>query len=132
MDYNYNTNLDNKAITISGFFGGLTFTAMILLMQFSDKIQFSEILIPWTALVSFFFIIVTIGFVMIDIEKSHPKRFRYVMMFCFLAGFYGLIFVIPFLIYSFTVTGAIIIGIIEIFIVAMFNTSIAKKDSVNS
>lgn len=127
-DDNYYANLDNKAIAISGFFGGLTFTAMILLMQFSDEIKLSEILIPWTAIVSFFFIIVTIGFVNADVKKSHPDRYRYVIMFCFLAGYYGLIFVIPFLVYSFSVLGAIIIGIIEIIIVVIYNTSIAKKD----
>ena len=91
------------------------------------EIQFSEILSPWTAIVSFFFIIVTIGFVNADIEKSHPNRYRHLIVFCFLAGFYGLIFVIPFLVYSFSMIGAIVIGIIEVFIIVIFNSSIAKN-----
>ena len=129
VDY---TDLDSNAITISGFFGALTFTAMILLMQFSDEIKYSEILIPWTAIVSFFFIIVCIGLINADVQKSHPVRFWYVVMFCFLAGFYGLIFVIPALVYSFTEIGAVIILIIEIIIVAIFNSSIMKKSKPQS
>lgn len=124
MNSNDYTSFDSNAITISGFFGALTFTAMVLLMQFADQIKFSEILIPWTAIVSFFFIIVTIGLVNANVAKSHPDRFRYVMVFCFLVGFYGLIFVIPALVYSFSEIGAYVILIIEIIIVVLFNTSI--------
>lgn len=124
MNNNDYTSLDSNAITVCGFFGALTFTAMVLLMQFADQIKLSEILIPWTAIVSFFFIIVTIGLVNVNVEKSHPNLFWYVMMFCFLVGFYGLIFVIPFLVYSFSEIGAFVIVIIEIIIVALLNTSI--------
>ena len=132
MDYSDYLALDNKAITVSGFFGALTFTAMILLMQFSTEIKYSEILIPWTALVSFFFIIVTIGILNIDEQKNHPDRFRHIIMFCFIMGFYGLIFVIPALVYSFTEIGAVIIFIIEIIIVVIFNSSIAGKSKPKS
>ena len=118
--------LDSNAITISGFFGALTFTAMILIMQFSINIKFSEILIPWTAIVSFFFILSTIGFINIDVEKKHPDRFRRIIMFCFLAGFYGLIFVIPALVYSFTVIGAIVVFFMELIILIIFNSSIGN------
>lgn len=130
MNNNDYTHLDSSTITISGFFGALTFTAMILLMQFSDEIKYSEILIPWTAIVSFFFIIVCIGVINIGIQKSHPDRFRYVLMFCFLTGFYGLIFVIPALVYSFTEIGAVIIFIIEIIIVVILNSSIQGKSKL--
>lgn len=132
MDYSDYLALDNKAITVSGFFGALTFTAMILLMQFSTEIKYSEILIPWTALVSFFFIIVTIGILNIDAQKIHPDRFNHIVMFCFIMGFYGLIFVIPALVYSFTEIGSYAILVIEIIIIIIFNTSIAGKPKPKS
>lgn len=128
MNYDYFAHIDNMGITVCGFFGALTFTAMVLLMQFSEDIQFSEVLIPWTATVSFFFIITTMGFVNANVEKSHPNRYVVLMKSCFLIGFYGLIFLIPFLVYSFTIIGAIIIGIMEIIIVIVFTTSISGQD----
>ena len=53
-------------------------------------------------------------------------------MFCFIMGFYGLIFVIPALVYSFTKIGAVIIFIIEIIIVVIFNSSITRKSKPKS
>jgi len=119
-------NFDSQAITITGFFGALTFTAMVLIMQFSSIIMFSEILIPWTAIVSFFFILTTIGIINADAEKKHPERFRRVIMFSFMVGFYGLIFVIPALVYTFTIIGAVIIFVIEVTFLVIFNSSLAS------
>ena len=127
MSSNNYDNLDTNAITISAFFGALTFTSMVLIMQFSSDIKYSEILISCTAIVSFFFILSTIGFVNFDVEKKHPDRFRHIIMFSFMAGFYGLILIIPALVYSFTEIGAIVIFIIEVLMVAIFNSSIAGK-----
>lgn len=120
-------DFDNKTISTSGFFGALTFTAMVLLMQFPEEIEYSEILIPWTALVSFCFIIVTMGIMNADVEKSHPNIFRYLIVVCFLVGYYGLIFLIPFLVLSFSVIGFAIILTLEVIAVIIFNMSISVK-----
>ena len=50
-----NSNFDGNILTVTSFFGALTFTVMVLLIQFSNEIQYSEIIIPWMGLVSFFF-----------------------------------------------------------------------------
>ena len=117
--------MDNKIITSSSFFGALTFTAFVLLMQFSENIQYSEILIPWTAIVSFFFIIVTISVLNID-EIKNTERFRKLLKFSFVIGFYGLIFLIPFLVLSFSVIGFIVILFLEILVVAILNSTIKE------
>jgi len=125
MDY---AQLDNKTITATSFFGALTFASFVLLMQFSDKIQYSEILIPWTAVVSFFFILVTVGILNAD-NISNKERLRKLLKFSFVLGFYGLIFLIPFLVLSFSFVGFIVILIIEIICVAILNSTISKSDN---
>ena len=108
--------------TVTGFFGAIVFASMILLMQFSDNIKFSEFLIPITAVISFFFIITTIGGAT---HESHAekitKNFRRLIKFCFIIGYYGLIFLIPALVFSFSEIGAYLLFGLEIIIVIIYN-----------
>ena len=104
--------------TVTGFFGAITFTSLILLMQFSDEIKYAEFLIPFTATISFFFIIVTIGGA---IQLDHTKQFKKLIVVCFMIGYYGLIFLIPALVFSFSEIGAYVLGAIEVIVVILFN-----------
>jgi len=78
-----------QAPAIAGFFGAITFAAMILLMQFSENIKYSEYLIPLTAIISFFFIIATISSA-IDPSFAHlmSSKFKNFVKICFLLGSY--------------------------------------------
>lgn len=116
--------------TVSGFFGGITFATIILLMQFSENIKFSEYLIPLTAIISFFFIIVTIGgSLQQDTVENITTLYRHFIQVCFVIGFYGLIFIIPALVYSFNEIGAYILGGIELVVVIIFIRIIPKTKS---
>jgi len=104
-----------QAPAITAFMGGITFTAMVLLMQSAEKINFSEWLIPATAFVSFLFIITTLGTLVdpqrhIGVEKQH---FTVNLIFLKI-GFIGLIVLIPLIVFSFSLIGSIIIGILEL------------------
>jgi len=113
--------------TISGFFGAITFATMILLMQFSENVKYSEFLIPFTAIISFFFIISTISSA-IDPSSAHlmSNKFRNFVKTCFLLGFYGLMAVIPALVYSFSETGAYILAGIEIITIIIYSILVPK------
>ena len=118
-----NSNFDGNILTVTSFFGALTFTVMVLLIQFSDEIQFSEIIIPWMGLVSFFFIINSIGILNAD-SVTKPDRMRKLMKVCFVLGFYGLVLVIPALIYSFDPIIALVVFIVEIIVIGIYNSTI--------
>ena len=115
--------------TVTGFFGAVVFATMILLMQFSDNVKFSEFLIPLTAIISFFFIIVTIGG---STHESYAdkisKNFKRLIKICFLLGYYGLIFIIPALVFSFSEVGAYVLLGIEIIVVILYNRFSPKID----
>ena len=113
--------------TVTGFFGAITFATMILLMQFSESIKFSEFLIPLTALISFFFIVVTIGGAIHASNVEYiTKSYRRFIQVCFVIAYYGLIFIIPALVFSFSEIGAYILGGIEIIVVIIFNITSPK------
>lgn len=94
---------------------------MFLLIQFPTKFQFSEILITSNAVIGFFFIIATMGG-SID-QRNSPninKTFRYLIQFCIGSGYIGLMFIIPALVYSFSITGTFVLIAVEIPIVIIF------------
>jgi len=101
--------------TVTGFLGAVTFASMILMTQFPDKLQFSEILIPLTAIVSVFFIFATLGG-SID-QRNAPLisqgLIKYVQVL-FSLGILGMMIILPMIVYSFTWIGAIVLVAIEI------------------
>ena len=113
--------------TVTGFFGAITFATMILLMQFPEKIQFAEILIPATASISFFFIITTISGAMHESYADKiTKRYKLFVKVCFIIGYYGLILLIPALVYSFSPIGAVVILAIEIIVSFVYSRVVPK------
>ncbi len=118
--------------TVTGFLGALTFTALILIMQFSSDIKFSEILISITATVSFLFIIVTLGGA-IDQRNSHliTKPFIRFVLVCYTIAIFGMFVILPLLVYSFSLMGTIILIMIEIITVLFwlkYTPQISFKD----
>ncbi|MGI0010387.1 MAG: hypothetical protein ACREAE_03200 [Nitrosopumilaceae archaeon] len=98
----------------TAFLGGVTFTAFVLLIQSQEKFLYADWLIPSTAIVSFFLILATFGRVSLATsEKDNMKLLTTVATFTII-GFFGLMILIPFFILSFNLTGAIIVGIIEL------------------
>ena len=116
------SGFSSQLTTVTGFLGAITFATMILLMQFPEKIQFSEILISYTAAISFFFIITTLGG---SIDASHAKniseRFFKLIKYCYMISFYGLMALIPALIFSFSIVGAIILAILIGIVLILFD-----------
>lgn len=117
--------------TVTGFLGALTFTALILIMQFPSEIQFSEILISITAIVSFLFIMATLGGA-IDQRHHHliTDQFMGVVSVCYVLGIFGMFAILPLLLFSFSVIGTIVLIIIES-ITLIFYFRHSPKVSVN-
>ena len=118
-------NFNPQAPTVTGFLGGVTFTALILLLDRADTITLLipyttitliSILIPLTATVSFLFILATLGSLRMPIEGGsvHQKFYNLVLAYI-VVGFIGLMIIIPMVIIYYTMIGAIVIAIIEIF-----------------
>ena len=111
------------------FLGGITFTALVLLIESKVKIVVAEFLTPITALVSFFFIISTIGRVVLaSSDEKRFKKFDDVIATFTLMGFFGLLSLIPFFVLPFTPTGAIVVGIVEIIAGLVFFWALSKSN----
>lgn len=54
-------NFNAQAPIVTGFLGGITFTALLFFIQQINTIKLSWLLIPLTAAVSFLFILSTLG-----------------------------------------------------------------------
>ncbi len=107
--------------TVTGFLGAVTFTVMILLMESSSKFVYSEILIVWTGAVSFLLIVATLGGSTDQRNASSlTPQFINLVKGCYFLGFFGLMILIPAIVYSFSLIGAIVITIIEIIVYAIF------------
>lgn len=106
----------------TAFLGGITFTAMILLLEFSSNMETSEILIPGTAIISILFIMSTVGTLKMKAEDDIKDNtiFPKFVKQCGRAGFFGILIILPILIVEFSFVGAITIIAVEIFLVIMF------------
>lgn len=116
--WSFNPQLPN----VTGFLGAITFAAMILIIQSAKELQFSEVLIPSTAIVSFFFIIATLGGA--TDQRNSPNLtpyFKNLVKFTLFMGLFMLIFlIIPLLVYSFSEIGAVIVFVIEFIIMWLY------------
>jgi len=123
-------NFNSQLPTVTGFLGGITFTALILLFEKSGdmkllipftSITVISILIPLTAVVSFLFILATLGSMRVPIEGGSVHRKFYNLIVCYIiAGFIGLMIIIPLVIVFYTLIGAIVVTIIEIITARLF------------
>lgn len=120
------TNLNPQTPIFMAFLGGITFTALTLFIQSANTLKFANILIPFTAVNSFLFILCTLGSMKGVVHKDFQK-----MIFIFSnVGIYGLIITIPVAILSFNYYGALIVLIVEISSVAIFNIMGFKNRSL--
>ena len=108
--------------SVTGFLGGITFTAMVLLMQSASEIKFSDWLIPATAFVSFLFIITTLT-TLIDpkLHRGVGKKHFTINLIFIQMGFVGLLVLIPLIVSSFSLVGSIIIGVLEVICYVIIN-----------
>jgi hypothetical protein len=121
-----------QAIPVSGFLGGLTFTAMTVLIQSKDKfsspitifpllsLDYYQILIAAMAVISVLFITSAVG--MINIASGIRSKGTYVttMDLLMTLGFYGLLIFLPMIVIPFSVIGAAIVITIEIIYITIF------------
>jgi len=114
-------------LNATAFLGGITFTALVLLMESKEKIPYVDFLIPITALVSFFLIASTIGRVVLaSSDEERFAKFDIVNSVFTLIGFFGLLSLIPFFVLPFTQTGAIGVGIVEIIAMVIYFWALGK------
>ena len=100
--------------TVLGFLGSITFASMILMMQFSSDLEFSDVIITLTGVTSFLFIISAIAGA---IDERHykliTKKYMNFVRICMYLGIFGILIIFPLIIYSFSGLGSIIIIIVE-------------------
>ncbi len=110
-----------NALNVSAFLGGTTFAAMILIIEMKDRIGFHpNWLISGTAAISVFFIISTVGMMRVasgDVGKE--TAFAKSMEWFSNIGFFGLLAIIPTLIYQFSQLGGIVVGAIVLMLIAI-------------
>jgi len=119
-------NVFGGLISLNGFLGAITFASMILLIQSAEQIQHSEFLIPGTAIVSIFFIMGTLSSVpalnkKMIMTKNHEKL---IVSFTCL-GFFGFLIIVPFILATFSIVGAIIVGVIEVISIIIWWRTVA-------
>lgn len=102
-------------LLITSFLGGITFTALIFLIQIKDEYTYAEYLISATALVSLLLVMATLSrlFLATHQDGLHEEYDLFVGLLA-VAGLIGFLTIIPFMILPFSLIGAITIGIVEI------------------
>jgi len=89
-------NFNPQSPTVNGFLGGITFTALILLVQFPHTFRFIRILIPLTVGVSFLFILATLGTSRDSTDEDSVHRYYFQLNVIFIAlGLFGIMIIIP-------------------------------------
>jgi hypothetical protein len=129
------------SLNVTGFLGGITFAAMILIIESKDRfqaqfpvpsflseqipffnfIEFPELLIVGTAFVSVLFIIATVGYIRVAAgEKNAKNPYTWLLGKLSLVGFYSLVLgLLPGLIYPFSSNGALFIFLLSLGIVIL-------------
>jgi len=117
----------SNALGVTGFLGGITFASMVLIMQITENLPLKEFLITGTAIISVFFIVSTIGMVHVasDPKKAGEPFAKFTQNLATI-GFFGIMLVLPFLVYSFTNIGAYVLAIVESGIIIAYVTKRGK------
>lgn len=119
------------SLTVTGVLGGITFAAMILIIESKDKfeaqlpilffnsIDYPELLIVGTAFVSVLFITATVGQIRVAAgEKNAKNLYTRFLGKLSLVGFYALVVgLLPALIFPFSLIGALFILLMSLGIV---------------
>lgn len=110
------------SLSVTSFLGGITFAAMILLIQSRKDIAipsefptfYLDLLITGTAITSVLFIVSSVGMIRIASgERKANEKFSKSMEVFAALGFYGLIALLPLLVLPFLWPGALAVGIVE-------------------
>jgi len=114
-------------VNATGFLGGITFATMILIIGLPTKLQYSEIIISATAIVSVLFIMATLGMMRVasGIVSENTDFSKYMEGFAG-AGFWGLMAILPAIVLQFSVVGGIVIIFTEAVLIIIFFTFLKK------
>jgi len=111
----------SNAVGVTGFLGGITFATMVLLIQSDTKIPNHEFMIPGTAIISVLFIIATVGNMHVTYDSQNKnKKLKNSMGLFAEMGFFGLMIIIPSLVYPFSMYGAVVVVILEVIVIFIF------------
>ena|SRR2546426_7758524 len=117
-----------NALNVTAFLGGTVFAALILIVEVKDWFQYREILIAGTATVSVLFIISTIGMIRVASDKKFQGSiFAKAIEGMATAGFFGLMFILPFLVFQLTIAGGITVSVIEAIVIGIFVKTLLKS-----
>jgi len=117
----------SNALGVTGFLGGITFATMVLIMQITEDLPLKEFLITGTAIVSIFFIVSTIGMVHVAFNpKKAGENFAKFTQNLATIGFFGIMVILPFLVYPFTNIGAYVLVVVEVGIIIAYVTKRGK------
>lgn len=110
-----------NAVNVTAFLGGTVFAALILMIEVKDSIPHHNMLISGTAIVSVLFVISTIGMIHVASNKKlQDTLFAKSMEKLANAGFFGLMLILPFLVFQLTTVGGIGVSITEAVIIGIF------------
>ncbi len=119
------------SLLVTSFLGGITFAAMILLMQdqtafhvahwIFSPVSYSKLLIIGTAFTSVLFIISTVGLIRLGSgEKNKDDSFGKLVDGVATSGYVTLMVLLPALIFPFSKIGAYAIGFVELTLMVAF------------
>ena len=113
--------LHGHGIGAASFLGGITFTAMILMMEFSDRLFYSDILITGTAIVSVLFIISALGMARVASgEVRKESKFSKYVLYCTKFGFFGLMIILPVFILEYSFEGMLVVVGVEAIVIGLY------------
>lgn len=116
-------------LSTTAFLGGITFAAMVFVMQAQEQFIFQnisfypDILITFLAGISFTFILSSIG--NLDVAAGILPaigKMRKLSLKMAIAGWISVLIIIPFLVLPFTLIGAFIVGMLEMIVAVMYIT----------
>jgi cobalamin synthase len=118
-----------NALNVTAFLGGTVFAVLILIVEVKSTFQYSDILISITAMVSVLFIIATVGMIHVasDKQKYQGSTFAKTIEKLANAGFIGLMFVLPFLVFQLTIVGGIAVSVLEAIVIGIFVKALLKS-----
>ncbi len=116
-------------LTVTSFLGGITFAALILLIQSKNDIAipagfpnyYLDGLITGTAVSTVFLVISSVGMIRTASgERSPDEPFSDAMSIFGSLGFFGIIALLPFLVLPFSIIGAIIVAMTEAITISIY------------
>lgn len=121
-------NFNPQVPIATGFLGGITFSALVFFIQQIHVMKLGEILVPLTSGISFLFILATLGSLRHPSEEgSAHKHFFNLVNGYITAGLFGLMLIIPMMIYDYSLYASISVGIFEVATFGLFIKMVLKN-----